>query len=177
MKLSHYITTAFLISAIPVLCISQEEDPYQKKYEYRIRQQVLYGVYIPKDVTEALVQLNKLTDEESKAKLKTMSEKDVVDKLFFSFGRWMTYNWSFYEGSRLSVNLRSMGIYDPDDMARFLMIVFHRSLNKKPLEIKELLKGFHGKEKNAKAERRKKGTVIYEEKRQREKPPEGGNGN
>lgn len=167
-----------LLVLLPFFCFSQvqEEDPYQKKYEWRIRQEVLYGVYIPKDVNEALLELNRLTDAESKAKLKAMSEQDVVNKLFFSLGRWMSYNWSFYDGSRLTVNLRNMGIYSPEDMSRFLMILFHRSLNKKPLEIKELLQQFQEKEEREKQEKLNKGTILHEEIRQRPKPVDGKNG-
>ncbi len=161
----------------PFFCFSQnQKDPYQKKYEWRIRQEVLYGVYIPKDVNEALLELNRLTDAESKAKLKTMTEDEVVSKLFFSFGRWMSHNWSFYEGSRLTVNLRSMGIYAPEDMSRFLMILFHRSLNKKPLEIKELLKRFQAKAEREKEERINSGTILHKEVRQRPKPSDNKNG-
>ncbi len=148
------------------------EDPYQKKYEWRIRQEVLYGAYIPRDVNDALIQLTRLTDEESKAKLKTMTEEEVVKNLFFSFGRWMSYNWGFHDGSRLTVNLRSMGIYAPDDMSRFLMILFHRNLTKKPLALKELVQQFQEKSEREKQERLNKGTIIHEETRQREKPPE-----
>ncbi len=159
-----------MVFSFSIICLSQTKDAYDKKYEWRIRQEVLYGVYIPKDVNEALIILSKLTDEESKTKFKNLSEKEAVQKLFFSFGRWMTYNWSFYDGSRLSVQLGNMGVHSPEDMCRFLMILFHRSLNKKPLEIKKTLAEIHEKEKRQKEERLKKGTVIYEETRQLEKP-------
>ena len=175
MKYSILIIT--LLVLLPMIVFSQEtEDPYQKKYEWRIRQKILYGVYIPKDVNEALLQLNRLTDEESKTKLKTMSEQDVVNKLFFSLGRWMSHNWGFHNGSRLTVNLRSMGIYAPDDMSRFLMILFHRSLNKKPLEIKTLLQQFQEKAEREKQERLNRGTILLEETRQLEKPADNKNG-
>ena len=79
--------TFFLLFAmlVPFLVEAQkkEADPYQEKYEWRVRQEVLYGVYIPKDVNEALVLLNRLTDEESKTKFKNLSEQAAVSKLFF----------------------------------------------------------------------------------------------
>lgn len=163
----------FFISSF---CFSQTKDAYDKKYEWRIRQKVLYGVYIPKDVNEALIILSKLTDDESKAKFKALSEDDAVRKLFFSLGRWITYNWSFYNGSRLSVCLGEMGIHSPEDKCRFMMILFHRSLNKKPLEIKKTLEQIHEKEKRAKEDRLKQGTIIYEETRQLERPANDKNG-
>ena len=152
------------------------EDPYQKKYEWRIRQEVLYGVYIPRDVNDALIQLTRLTDEESKAKLKNMAEEEVVKKLYFSFGRWMSHNWGFHEGSRLTVYFQKMGIYAPDDMTRFMMILFHRNLTKKPLDIKELVLQIQENAERKKQERQNKGTILHEEIRQRERPTDIKNG-
>jgi hypothetical protein len=160
------------------VCLSQEQpgggggggDPYQDKYEWRIRQEVLYGVYIPKDVNEVLLQMNKLVDEPSKAKFKQLTEEEATHKLFFSLGRWMTHNWGLYEGSRLSVHLQSLGIHHPDDMVRFLVMIFHRSLNRKPLEIKALIKFYQEKNEQNKQERLRKGTILHEEKRKATKP-------
>lgn len=158
------------------ICQAQEKDAYDKKYDWRIRQDNLYGVYIPKDVNEAVIQLNRLTDDESKKKYMSLPEEQVYQKLFFSLGRWITHNWGLFEGSRLSVAMQGMGIHHPDDMAKFIMIVFHRSLNKKPLEIKSLMETFHEKYERKKEERLQQGTIIHEETRQREKPPkEAGN--
>ena len=37
-----------------------------EKYEWRLRQDVLYGTYIPKDVNEVLLELNKKIDAKIK---------------------------------------------------------------------------------------------------------------
>lgn len=170
-----FLSTFYLFSSLALFC--QTTDPYEEKYQWRIQQEVLYGVYIPEDVNDALIQLNKLTDKASKAKFKAMDEEQAVHKLFFSLGRWMTHNWSLYEGSRLSVYLQNMGIHHPDDMCRFLIRVYHRSLNKKDLGIKKLLEEIKTEEEARKEERRKKGVIIYEEKRKVPKEEAGGNGN
>ncbi len=169
------VTIILLASALAVYC--QQNDPYEEKYQWRIQQEELYGVYIPKDVNDALIQLNKLIDKESKAKFKAMPEEQAVHKLFFSLGRWMTHNWSFYDGSRLTVYLQNMGIHHPDDMCRFIIRVYHRSLNKKDLGIKQLLEDIHAKEEARKAERLKKGVIIYEERRKVPKDSTSTNGN
>jgi hypothetical protein len=170
-----FLSTFFVFYTLRVFC--QTTDPYEEKYQWRIQQEVLYGVYIPKDVNDALLQLNKLIDKESKAKFKAMDEEQAVHKLFFSLGRWMTHNWSLYDGSRLSVHLQNMGIHHPDDMCMFLIRVYHRSLNKKELGIKELLEDIAAQEEARKAERRKKGVIIYEEKRKVPKEQKAENGN
>ena len=175
-KMIKPVVFCLSILMIPSFLQAQEKDAYDKKYEWKTRQEILYGVYIPKDVNEALLQLNKLIDEESKAKFKSLPEAEVNSKLFFSLGRWITYNWSLYDGSRLAVYMQNMGIYHPDDMAGFIITVYHRSLNQKPLEIKQLMKFYQEKNQKEKEKRQKRGTILFEEKRQLEKPEEGKNG-
>lgn len=112
---------------------------YEKNYQKRIKKEILNGVYIPMDLTEAFIELNKKISAKSKAKLRVAPEKLVVQKTFFSFGRWMSYNWGFYEGSRLSHYIKEkIGISHPEDMSKFLIIAYHRNLNKTPLQVKEL---------------------------------------
>ncbi|MBK9017405.1 MAG: hypothetical protein IPM82_27030 [Saprospiraceae bacterium] len=141
-----------------------------EKYEWRLRQEVLYGTYIPKDVNEVLMELSKKIDAPSKAKFAAVSEDEAVSKLFFSLGRWMTHNWSLFEGSRLSKYMQDLGIHHPDDMVRFFIIVYHRSLTKQPLEIKALVAKFQEKEAEERRKRLEKGTILHEEKKKLEKP-------
>lgn len=134
-----FIFTIIVSDSVLLAQQKSGKDVYDKKYEWRIRQENLYGVYIPKDINEALRELSRLTDEKSRMKFKAMNEDTAAVKLFFSLGRWMSYNWGFYEGSRLAVHMQSMGIYDPDDMSRFLIILFNRYLNRKPLDLSDLI--------------------------------------
>ncbi len=115
---------------------------YEKAYKRRIAQEYLNGVYIPKNLTDVFYHLNKLTQEEDIKKFKAATEEEVEVKLFPSLGRWMIHNWGFYSGSRLSHYLKSVGLTHPEDMARFLMVTYHRSLNDKPLDVKPLVLGY-----------------------------------
>ncbi len=169
--------TAIILTFFLLPCFSQNgsghSDPYEKAYQDRIKKTTLNGVYIPKDLTDCFIQLNRLTDDESKAKFKNMPEEDASRKLHFSLGRWMIYNWSFYEGSRLSVYLSKLGLSNPDDMAQFIIITYHRNLNRKKLDIKPLIDHYQAKKEKRIEERRQKGTIIHEETRKREKKEEG----
>jgi hypothetical protein len=150
------LITAVAAAASALDCLAQNKDtgmdPAADKYEWRIRQQNLYGTYIPKDLNEVLVELNKKMDEKSKESFKSLPENEAPRKLFFSFGRWMTHNWGLYEGSRLSKYFQEQGIHHPDDMVEMMIITCHRSLNQKPLEIKGLIQKYQEKS----AERRAK---------------------
>lgn len=143
-------------------------EEFEAKYERRIKQEHINGTYIPKDLTDVFVQLNRLIDEPSKAKFKAASEEEVVRKLYFSLGRWMSLNWGLYEGSRLSVFLRRLEIYHPDDMVRFLITTYHRNLNRNSLDVKELITDLQDKRELERAKRLEKGQVIDQFKRQPE---------
>jgi len=166
------IILSFLVLNYAVSVMAQDppatEDEFEKAYQKRITREYVNGVYIPKDLADCFIQLNKLTDDESKIKFKKMSEEDAAKKLHFSLVRWMIYNWAFYEGSRLSYYLKNLGISHPDDMAQFIILTYHRNLNKNKLEVKALLELFAEKKENEKKKRLEEGEVIHEEKRKRE---------
>ena len=145
------------------------EEAYQKKYNKRIKKEYIYGVYIPKDLADAFVQLNRLTDQKSKTIFKNMPEELAAKKLHFSLGRWMIYNWGFYEGSRLSDYIKKLGITHPDDMASFIITSYHRNLHKKKLDIKTQIEFYKNKRKKEMEARKKRGTVISQETRIRPK--------
>lgn len=143
-------------------------EEYEAAYQQRIKKETLHGVYIPKDLSDAFIQLNKLIDEESKKKFKQVDEEEAYRMLFFSFGRWITHNWGFYGGSRLSHYLKQLGLTHPDDMARFIIITYHRNLNRNSLDVKPLVESMKEARRLEAEARRQRGTVIHEETRKRE---------
>lgn len=144
------------------------EKEAEQNYQERIKKEYIHGVYIPADLSDAFTRLNKLIDKDSKKKFKEVPEEIAVKKLHFSLGRWMIYNWGFYEGSRLSDAIRKMGVYHPDDMARFIIITYHRYLNKEELKVKELIETFAEKQEKEKEARKNRGKVIHKETRKRQ---------
>lgn len=122
---------------------------YEKEFQERIKKAEINGVYIPKDLVDALDQLDKLIGDESKAKFKTHTEEEAVHKLYFSLGRWIWTNWSLLDGSRLSEFFREYGIHHPEDIAVVIIRSYHRRLNGKELNLKQQmadLKLQYGKE-------------------------------
>lgn len=139
------------------------EEEYAAAYARRIQQSELFGVYIPADLGEAFVQLNKLTDAASKETFRRYEETDAVRHFFNSFGRWIIHNWGFYGGSRFSHYLTSLNLQHPEDMAVFTMIAYHRHLNKKPLDPKPLIDDILQR-RQAKLQNRYLGSEVIEEK-------------
>lgn len=148
---------------------ANNEEEFERQYQERIKKDILNGVYIPKNLDDVFVQLNKLISPESQTTIKAIPEDSVCILLHRRLGQWMIMNWSFYEGSRLSNYLRSAGITYPDDMADFLLLAYHRNLNGKPVNIKELAVGFRERRKQEYLEEHENLPVIFEEKRKKNK--------
>ena len=146
---------------------SQEEiaSQYEKAYQKRISKEYINRVYIPIDLADAFNQLNGLIDDNSKKKFLAVGEMEAARKLHFSLGRWIIHNWGFYEGSRFSHYLKGLGLTYPDDMARFVIIMYHRNLNKSKLEVKQLLEAMLKDREEEHQARLKQGEVLFEEKR------------
>ena len=143
---------------------------FERQYQERIKKDRLSGIYIPKNLEDALTQLNKLSSEDSKNIFRAIPEDSVCQIMHNRLGQWMIVNWSFYEGSRLSNYLRSAGVSYPDDMADFLLLAFHRQLNHKSVEIRELATYFREKRKAERKEELKEAEILKEETRKRPRP-------
>lgn len=148
------------------ILIAQSETPvdtdaeFEKQYTWRISQERLNNIYIPRDLANSFEELNRLIDAPSRQKFKSMEETDAVRKLYFSLGRWIIQNWGFYEGSRLSEYLRKLGVYHPEDMSQVIIVSYHRYLNRLPLEVKGQVQAIQDKRKLENEERLKKASVI-----------------
>jgi hypothetical protein len=121
------------------------EKSYNEQYEKNIKMIRINGVYIPKDIEDAFVELNRLAEPQAIAKFKNASEEEVLTKLHYGLGQWIIKNWNFYDGSRFSHYLKEMEVSHPDDMAQFTMGSWHRHLNNKPLQLEERAREYREK--------------------------------
>ena len=165
---------AFLLN-LPFIMMGQEGPPatetdLEAAYQKRIQQERLYGVYIPADLAEAFVELTRLSSAEDRQRFAALSEEDATTVPFFGLGRWISHNWGFYGGSRFSHYLNQMGLHHPDDMTRFMLVMFHRHLNKAALDPKPIVEHFLEERRLSEQDRLLKGDVLFEETRQLERP-------
>ena len=145
----------------------KEEDFFEKQYQINILKTHLNGVYIPKDLFDGFEQLKRLMDPATLHEFQTLPEERAGKKIYLVM--WIAQNWSFREGSRLSHLIRELGVTYPEHMAHFVVITFHRHLNRKDLGIKERVEFYKQKEKEAfkKEKEKQKKEIIHEEKRKR----------
>ncbi|WP_235296883.1 DUF6794 domain-containing protein [Portibacter marinus] len=119
-----------------------DEKSFEERYERNIKKSRINGVYIPKDLDEAMSELLALSSKEALEKFKNGEEVVVAKKLHFGLGRWMIYNWNFYEGSRFSHFLSQKGITHPDDQAQLVIVSLHRKLNGRDLDVEGQIQTF-----------------------------------
>src|SRR5690606_12720451 len=79
---------------------AQTEAEYEAEYARRIQLEMINDVYIPADMAEAFVELNRLADPAGVDKFRSSPEDVIRHKLHFGLGRWMLVNWGLEEGSR-----------------------------------------------------------------------------
>ncbi len=143
--------------------VPETAEQYEKEYQRRVKKEYINDIYIPKDLTDAFQELKRLSDKEAITRFQRAEEDTVAKKLYFSLGRWIVVNWGFHGGSRLSHWLKTkVGVAHPEDQALFVIRTFHRSLNKKELDVKTLVQELNEKRNK---ERIKNKKVIKTEKR------------
>lgn len=111
-------------------------EEYRKQYQWRIAQEELNGVYIPANLDQALEELDRLTDEDSKISFAALPEDQAYRRLFHSLRLWIISKWGFDGGSRLTYLFHSLKLTHPDDLAELIIVSWHRKLNDKPIEMK-----------------------------------------
>ena len=116
-----------------------ESKKFAETYKRNIQKSRLNGIYIPKDIDDAMKQLDRKSDATAAASFKSAPEDVVAKKLHFGLGRWMIHNWNLEFGSRLSHQLTELGLKHYDDMAQVLIRCYHRYLNDKPLNPKPIV--------------------------------------
>ncbi|MBC7885064.1 MAG: hypothetical protein H7X99_06285 [Saprospiraceae bacterium] len=138
-------------------------------YQVNIKKSKLYGVYIPRDIDDALSKLMELTTPEARKPMIRVHEDTIARKLHFGLGRWMEYNWNFDEGSRFSHVLREKGLTYTEDMTRFMLIIFHRHVSNKPLNTDKLITKLVEERMKKELIERDKHMLIHQETRKIEK--------
>ena len=139
------VTFILLFSAFTGYSQSEDANKYNSEYQKNIQKTHINGIYIPKDMADAFSELNRLISQDNKVLFKSEDEIEACRSLFFSLGRWITIKWQFYEGSRFSHYLNQVGIKHPDDMVFFTLILYHRHLSKKDLDVKNLVEQLNNK--------------------------------
>ncbi len=140
---------------------------YEINYNRRIKQESLNGIYIPKDVQEALDIIIESSDSSGLFRLKRVSEEMAANGLRKRLGKWILVRWGFEEGSRLSHYIKTKyRVSHPEDMSEFIVRALYRKVNQKPLDLDQIATFMIKRRADARAERMKKAKteVLYKRK-------------
>lgn len=147
------------------IVIPRGEKGYEAVYQRNIKKSRINGVYIPKDLDEAFLELDALSPEGAKAKFVNAPEEIIATKLHFGLGRWISVYWNFTEGSRYVEHLRQLGLTDHDHMIQFTIVSYHRHKNNRPLEIEDRVAAYVAERTKYLEDQESRKKVIHTEKR------------
>ena len=120
-------TTTFIIVAL-LLCVSsaaQEKVSFQRDYRYLVDR--INGIYIPKDIDEAIDSLDEIISPEDKRYITdSLSLVDFGARCHFSLGMWMRNNWGLWGGSRLQKYFVDKNVFHPDDMSGEILKAYYK---------------------------------------------------
>jgi deoxyhypusine synthase len=158
-----FLMALFSFLGVAHSAFSQMPDSLALEYQRRILMSRIDDVYIPKDIREALEELDKKTSEESRNKVREIPEQQVLGLMEFRLGLWIKKNWSFVLGSRLLHSIKEYGPQSPDEAVEFILIAWHRHLNGSDLNLEVLGSDIHKRRIAAFEKRKAEAKVIHSE--------------
>lgn len=91
--------------------------------------ETINGIYIPKDMGECFVELDKMLSEINKKEMKEQPDRDGMIEYHFFFGMHLRNSWGLWGGSRLQKYFTERGIDHPDSMSGIILEHYHDWLN------------------------------------------------
>lgn len=93
--------------------------------------------FIPKNIEDCIVQLDKMIDSNTKKWIKIKSESLFSYKAHHGLGMWIRNNWGLWKISELSEYFNNLGIYHPDDMSGIIIDSYYRRINGLDIKLEE----------------------------------------
>ncbi len=107
-----------------------KQDRFKKEYEKKCYSlEFLKRVYIPNNLEECFIELDKLLSDELKSQIKSFRGKRNFFAHHFGPGLWMRNKWGLWKGSRLKLYFKEKGIEHPDDMSAIISLFYVDWLN------------------------------------------------
>ncbi len=124
--------------------------------------------YKPKNLDEAILQLEKLHHDTTKRNILRMTEDQFGLRSHFGMGTWMRNNWRLWGGGKLAKYFNSIGIFHPDDMSGIVLTSYYRHLKGQDRALENQVKYYQNYWKESKEHfERLKTDTSYQRKIQR----------
>ncbi|HKO42119.1 MAG TPA: DUF6794 domain-containing protein [Pyrinomonadaceae bacterium] len=92
-----------------------------KELERRTTVDTINGVYIPANLLECFVELDKLLDDIDKKEMRALSSRKEMIQYHMGLGMWVRNNWGLWSGSRLQKYFTARGVTHPDHMSGVIL--------------------------------------------------------
>jgi hypothetical protein len=96
--------------------------------------------YKPKNLDEAVLQLEKIHHDTIKQQIIAMTEEQFIGNSHFGMGMGIRNNWKLWKGGELSKYFNTIGIYHPDDMSGIILTSYYRHLKGQDRELEKQVK-------------------------------------
>jgi hypothetical protein len=91
--------------------------------------------YKPKNLDEAIEQLDKIIDAKDKEEIKHLTEDDFSIGQHFALAMWIRNEWGLWKEKELFHFFDSLGVDHPDNMSGIILRCYHRHLNGKDIDL------------------------------------------
>jgi len=94
-------------------------------------------IKIPKNLEEAISELDRMLSAESKNEIINKTEDEFAASSHFGIGTWMRNNWGLWKGGELADYFINLEIYNPEDMSGLILDWYYRHLQNPNLTAEE----------------------------------------
>lgn len=116
------------------LNFEEEVSKYVKlelEFTKRFEKDSIEGVYIPRNIKECFLELDKLLNKNEIIKIKKLKKKSDTLQYHHGLGMWIRNNWGLWGGSRLQKYLMDRHLTEPDGMSSEILEFYWEWLNNK----------------------------------------------
>lgn len=109
----------------------QDKLERQLERERRMTLDSVEGKYIPKNIEECFIELDKILDSDVKEEMKNLRNCGEMIRYHHGLGTWIRNNWGLWGGSRLLKYFQGYGYKDPDSMSGIILDNYYSWLHGK----------------------------------------------
>lgn len=104
---------------------TQAIESLKMEYKRNVLLDSINGVYIPRNLEDCFVQIDKILKVYEKENIKNLKDNSEMVKYQLGFGMWLRNNWSLWHGSRISKYFNERGIDDPESMSSIILSYYY----------------------------------------------------
>jgi hypothetical protein len=106
----------------------------EEEYLAKVQRDTLNGVYVPKDLQDCFLQLDKMLSTKDKTEIKNLKNKQETIKYHHGLGMTLRNSWGLWGGSRLQKYFLDKKVNHPDGMSSLILEYYYDWLNDKNAE-------------------------------------------